>query len=925
MGKPPCNLGLPLVPSKAALRALQHLAWSPSKPIFAHSGNGRGTATLIHGVRGRNCIAQKSIDRKNGRRGNSDSHPQSLLTSTEQQKDWTLHQKHSNWVTSLPLGRLNADTRSHLPEKNLGSGVDAKNQKNRDKNSVFFPFGSSAGTSIQQRRTSQPLLSETTPQLQVEVTQHACVDHSRDIVSKDLRTYPASADVGRSLIDFHDVDRPPWLIEPSCLRASILADQNLSNRFYDVTTPSLVAPTTLDDFPTSSQHASQKLKILLGSETHDRILEFVLQEHRHLSFEVARWHSVLRYFLAQPTDNRMTIAAAIVSMYRPLFPIESCTFPSVLEIVKHHLSDESSLEQASELLFPSNLTNSSESSQKTSDPFLAVAYLKNCLESGDTFESWIAQMRTVLEVAKLSGFPLGDDFAIAIIKALCHVGNMDKVLLTLDELEKQYGIAVTQDSLEDLCNGYAVAGDWKEASSVIELMHNKGYARKHPDRFQTFYAKLIALFSKDSTAERCLGFTIHAMKNSGLIPGNEVSRAITCASIRDGRHELILEWGRLVEKVYSRLEPPFTTLKGALQFSRACRDIGASCVEIASACRAIGHRARKDPFSKYFRSCVSGLVREDLIYRLQAINRLNQSFPDDFESKSTSELVTLAREIEHNSSTVHRMRPSEAKLHRDLVWQIDALEELKTIFEGGVSTTDLYESDESRRKTPSYRELRRPSTESSRSHRQLPESAPESMQQERLPACPEIIDAISNDYARRRKHSRVLEHALLKHVVQRLARCFRGADAIRLICTIYESDFVKGVHGLPFDEEIFTEWIHLALESGIQDTMRAIWAIIDSIRSLEFSHDFRLLTLLAFVTENRRLSGFESREWSWKEHRDGELEYAYSKLAAARGRDPSRTTHSNIFPAWKRWEEAMRDRVATEQGNLYGRAGGWNS
>ena len=136
---------------------------------------------------------------------------------------------------------------------------------------------------------------------------------------------------------------------------------------------------------------------------------------------------------------------------------------------------------------------------------------------------------------------------------------------------------------------------------------------------------------------------------------------------------------------------------------------------------------------------------------------------------------------------------------------------------------------------------------------------------------------------------------------------------MRLICLVYQSDHVTGVHGIAFDEEIFTTWIHLALESGrAQDTVTALWAIIDSIRVLDFSHDFRLLTLFAFVTEHRRLFGIGAKEWTWKSGRDGELEYAYKKLATANGRDSNRTAHSNIFPAWKRWEEAMRDRVTAE-------------
>ncbi|KAK5046237.1 hypothetical protein LTR84_008380 [Exophiala bonariae] len=922
MGRTPCILGLPLVPSKAALRALRQLAYLPSKPNFAHCGSDRGVAALSHNARRRNPLPQKTIDKKKGHRGNADSHTQSHLTNTELSEEWTLPLKGSNWATSPPLRRLNDNTHPHLREKDLGLGAHKENQKNRDKNCALYHLGSRDGTSIHERRTAQPLLSNKSSQFQDEATGLARVDSSTAIVSNDLRTYPTSTDKGRSPVDFHDADRPPWLIEPIRLKASLLIDRIPSNQFPNYTTPSLAGPTTLNDFPPSSQNASQQLKMLVGTETHDRILEFILQDRRYLGLKMAHWHLVLQHFLAQPSDDRMTIATAIVSIFRPVLPIEACTFSPVLEIVKHHLSNDSSLGQASDVLFPRQEIAVSKASPKTDDYFLAVSYLIHRLETDHDFESWITEMRKILHLARLSGISLGKSFSVPIIKALCQAGKMEKVLLTLNDLEKQYNIAITQDSLEDLCNGYAVAGNWKEASSVIELMHVKGYSRKNPERFQSFYAKLIELFATNNTAERCLGFTLHAMKNAGLIPGGRVSRAISCASIRDGRHELVLEWASLVEKVYSRLDPPFSTLQAALQFSDTCRGIGASCVEIASACRALAHRARKDPFSRYFRGCVSGLVRDDLIYRLQAIHHINHDMPNDFDSKSTDALVALAREIEHSTPRFTRMRPSEAKLHRDLGWQIEAVEDLKIILEGGVSVTDLYESDEFRRRTPSYSELRRPPQRNFNGPTQFSESMPENILQERLPLYSEVVDVVLNDYATRRQTGELRDHALLKFVVWKLGRSFRGGDAIRLICTIYESDYTKGVQGVPFDEEIFSAWVHLALESGAQDTMRALWAIIDSMRSLEFSHDFRLLTLYAFVTENRRISGFESTEWSWKRHRNGELEYTYRKLAATKWRRSNPSKDGNIFPAWKRWEDAMRDRVTAGQQEPYGYAEG---
>lgn len=913
MGRPPCHLALPLVPSKAALRALQILARSPSTLVFAPSGSTCGIAGLTRNFRREKNIAQELIEGRHGlhsvRNRTTDTHCLNPFTTTEHKEDRTLRSEGRHSSKSPARERLNAGGRQHPHEEDSGSRA-RRNIHSQERG--FNRFRPLEDASLHKRRTLKTRKSDNKAQPQLEIARHAWSDSSREVESKDLRAYHISTGTDPSLDHICDANQPPWLIEPHRLKAIILADRKLSGLGHRTSASPLDVPATLHDFPPSSRNASQQLKTLIGDDMHDRTLDFIFQKHRHLSLEIARWHLVLRYFLAQDNDNRMAIVSAIVSMLRFAFPIEVCTFPSVLKIVEHHLSDESSFGQAAELLFPSPWPPMTPASQKMNDSFLAIAYLTHFLETHENFELWIAEMRKVFLVAELSGVSLGEDFAIPIIKALCHAGNMDRVFLTLDELEKRYGIAVTLDSLEDLSNGYAVAGNWKEAASVIELMHDRGHSRKHPDRFQSFYAKLIELFSKDNTADSCLGFTVLAIKNAGLIPGSRVSRAITCASIRDGRHELILEWGRLVDKLYSRLDPPFSTLESALQFSEVCRNIGASCVEIASACRAMVHRARKDPFSKYFRGCISSLVREDLIYRLRALRQLNQALPDGFETNSTDALLDLGREITQSQARVYSVRPTEAKLLRDLTRQIDAVEELITTLEGGVSMIDLYESDESRRRTPGYQDLRRPSLRS-RALDQPPASTPESLKQNVLPVYPAIVEAVLNDYLSRRRLGEILDHSLLKYVVQKLARCFRGADALRLICSIHESDHVKGVHGIAFDEEIFTAWIHLALEFGkSQDSATALWAIIDSIRVLDFSHDFRLLTLFAFVTEHRRLSGTGAKEWSWKNNRDGELEYAYKKLATAKGRDPNRAAHSNIFPAWKRWEEAMRDRVIAE-------------
>lgn len=1042
MGPPPSTPTLPLVPSKAALRTLRRLAWSPLTLAVTAFGSACGVAAVNHDVRRRIHLAEQIIETKNVLRsishGTTDSHLQNLFGAAERGEDCTMKSKRRKSLKLLTSAAPPAEENKESdgghdaaeqgedntfkvrrrkrfklfafaprpPEENEevdgsfnslergedciiqfqrrerymlfsfsptsvednsefdGEKSDPENPPNThgdrrrvassakiDEESSFKPVKSPAarrGTlnANSRRRTDkeefksgefrpdqnnqykenrgqwfrpydfilQPARRRFTTNVPIYVPHpllKAPDDPPREDKSKDLCTYSMKGDTETNYLDDWDADQPPWWTEPRRVKATISADQTLSDLSHCTAAPLLKIDASLDSLPPSFQNASQQLKLLLGDRTYDRILQFIVKERRNLSLEVARWQLVLRYFLARTSEDNLTIAAALVLMYRCAFPLEACTSPPVLKIVEHLLTDESTFEQAGEILFPLLSSSLWQNPKKTNDSLLAIAYLKHFLETHQDFDRWDAELRKVLLVAKSSGISLSEDFTMPIIEALCHAGNMDRVVITLDELEKQYGISVTQDGLEVLSYGYAAAGNWKDVSSVLELMHSRGYPRNHSARFQSFYARLIELYSVDNTAESCFGFAILTVKNCGLIPGSRVSRAITCASIRDGRHELILEWGRLVDKVYSRLEPPFSTLDGALQFSEACRRVGASCVEIASACQAMASGARKDPFSKYFRACVSGLVREDLIYRLQAIRHFNQNMPEDFNSEPTDTLIALAREIECSKPKFSTMRPSEVKLQRELAQQIDAVEELKVIFGGGMSTMDLYGGEESRKMTPSYQDLRRPSTQTSAGIDQAPRSTPENLKQRRMPPYPEMVKTVLNDYIQKRKTGRILDHSLLKYVVRNLVRCFRGGDAIRLIRTIYESDNVKGVHGIPFDEEMFTIWIQLAMESGAQDSMRALWAVIDSIRSLNFTNDFQLLTLLAHVTEHRRNSGYWREEWGRNRTRRDELAYIYLKLATTRR--STRAKYNMSFPAWSRWEEAMRDRAASEQ------------
>jgi len=807
-------------------------------------------------------------------------------------------------------GNNNQESR-HFKQGKLGRSAQQTGQVNQSRSDPVSRFKPYQGISQPDRMRPTTLTPHSPIHSQVRVFNHTGTLRQLKDQSKDLRSYSITANAESASQGGWCPEGHPWRIVPRVLKAHILSDRTLSELPQSTAAPLLDLGSDPDNLPPSSQKASRDLKDnLLGSRKYHEIITFIFQQGRHISLEVARWHLVLRYFLAQAVGNReriekrMRIAACLVQMYRFAFPLEMCTLPPVLKIVEHFLANESTFDEAGEILFPSLSSDLWQNPEKKNDSLIAVAYLNYFLDTHQDLERWNAELRKVLLIAKSSGISLGQDFAVPVIDSLCHIGDMDRVVNTMDELQKHCGVSLSQISLETLSKGYAAAGDWRSVATVLELMHSNGYSRHHPQRFQAFCARLVELYSTKDTAENCFGFTILAIKKAGLIPGPRMSRAVICASVRDGRHELIFEWGRLVDKMYDRLEPPFSVLEGALQFSRACKDIGASCVEIASACRVIAYGARKDPFSQYFRSTVSALVREDLIYRLQALREFNQSIPADLSSTATDELIALARRIKLGKAKFSNTPPEEAKLERYLAQQVEAIEELKVVFEGGWTMNDLFGDEESRKKTPNYQHLRRKPTQESGNLDQAPRSTPECLKHNRLPLYQEIYEAVSQHYALRAKAGENVDHALLKYMVHQLTNCFRDADAIRLICAIYDSDYVRGWGGVPFDEEIFTAWIRLATASGAQDSMKAVWALIDSLRVLKFSNDFQVLTLFAYVTEQRRSLGVWSGEWVGDPDHPSETMYAYLKLTVAR--ESSGAQYQMRFPTWKRWEDAMR-------------------
>ncbi|RVX69814.1 hypothetical protein B0A52_06459 [Exophiala mesophila] len=645
-----------------------------------------------------------------------------------------------------------------------------------------------------------------------------------------------------------------------------------------------------------SSHLQVKQKLLLTSSNAEDIAlisTFIFGDKHSTALSAAlRWMSVLEHFVNRGTDLDFDLAEGWFFEYRGAFPFAMGCTPPVLQIVERRLSSDDKLLGGAKFLYPRHFADSLwGKSRELHTNALAIAYLDYFAQKTPDFTVQGLELDKVILLADVSHVPVNDELLAPMLNSLIDDQRTEQAHRLVQAVETRYCIETSQKTLEVLAMSYATEEAWPRASEIIHEMHVKGYSRTVPTRFQAFFARILEYRGRHDTAEHCIVYAMDHVRASGLVACSDVSRVIVCIALRDGRHELIAEWERFVEHLFLRVDIGYSQHHIVTDIVRVWEELGISCAEIASACRAMAIGARDDPFGPFMRSSVWKLVRKDLMFRLEPLLK-SSTTKFDLNAIPTASLIQLAEKICHHAESGKELAPL-----REIKVQLEAITDLKQTFKGG-NSHDPFDSESFRRKSPDYHEYRRVKPRISSHDDWVPTRST------RVPTTTVSIDkALAEHYAKTGRKSEGA-HSLLKSIVRKLTLSCRTTQAIRLLERVYNSKYVQGQYGTPFDEELFSEWLSLAYKYGSEGSgITALWAIIDSHRHLNFSQHLFMLMDQAHRSETRKKLGMGSAHIAGAggpelRHLRGRLNVLQSAKSADNG--------PVGFEGWQTWEERLR-------------------
>ncbi|EXJ79891.1 hypothetical protein A1O3_08176 [Capronia epimyces CBS 606.96] len=613
----------------------------------------------------------------------------------------------------------------------------------------------------------------------------------------------------------------------------------------------------------------------------------------------------MRHYIQQDRSPDWLVAEAVFCAGRGLFKDADVLSQPLFDLLRHLLSTEPNGERARKILFPSQPLGQKNSAveQSAMDNYfgLAVKYLTLFCEHTEDHSACVQEMAKIIDIARRSGYEPSEKFAMPILQAVVRTGNIEAARSVLHMLDSMYELREMQRLRGEYAVWNAATGNWEEAQWILDQLQETGYSRHQPEQYATIFHRMLMHYSSKNPAHRTFGFAVNAIKYTGLIPIGRISRTIVRACIRDSRYDLVLEWTRLVSEAFPRLTSSFTTASGAWQLAHALQSAGASCRDIADTCRAIAHGCYDDPFPHYLRPLLADLVKLDLSQRLNAASALPSEVllsRDGIPLMSMNQLLeearhfcTLPRAVDNEAATID-------KLKRDIAVQLDAVDELTRVLRGDVFMPDV--ADPTDNETPEPVTIRRNPTSDTRQPALNP-ALPDVFKQDKLPGYKDLSTAVITYYSTRAKQGFPVDHSLLEYLIDKVA-LDNPADALNLIERIHESEYVQGVSGVPFDNQIFVKWLQVVVTVGsAKAASTVLWAVVDSSRhltwTLNFSFCINLVTHLsmAYVKGKQRVV------------LTPEMFYLGRRLWWTRQRVLSHVEDDFEFPKWQPWELALRD------------------
>lgn len=948
MGSLPQSLSKPTpIPSKAALRVLRQIALSPLTLTVGGLCGAYGVTLLDFETRRKIHSAQTALENKRILRsithGRGEAYIQAMFEAAERGEDLALFKKnyaktlHTRPLTSL-AHQVQEDPSENLPV-NLHQDHSIENDTQRhgpvpiQQKSLhtFTPFKTSTNHQPKRLVTTEPFnVVDTRLRSNPRHTNHPrrvprgihqygksrpgseWHESSPTLFSPFATSFPTRSHIpGRTFQlpyrPFNELENhlsrtdqptptkgtPPWL-STNPKQSPLVECSDQVRRIVETNSNTVTesfSPTCL-----SSLHSELAHELLHTSSNKDDInliSDFIFGQEHSTGLSIAlRWMSVLEHFMNAGTDLDFDLAEGWFLRYRSYFPIAMVCTPPVLRIVERHLSRDPTSNRAAEILYPSHSAYLWRDHRGADDQAQAISYLEYFAQTSPDFTTQGLELDKIIDMARARNVSLNDALLVPLLNSLIDAKRTPHAHQLLHLAEERYAISINQNSLELVAMSYAANQKWERTSEVINDMHVKGHSRLLPTRFQAFFARLLEYRGRYDLAEHCITYAMEHVKLSGLVACHDVTRAVVCVALREGRHELIAEWGRFVEKMFLRVEMGYSDTTTVTDFVRVWEELGISCAEIASACRAMAIGARSDPFGPYMRSSVWNLLRKDLSYRVEPF--LNQlTTKHDLNAMPTDSLIKLAEEICRSATSTEET----ASLNGIRV-QLEGIADLKKTFRGEHSP-DLFDSETFRKRSPTYHQYRRPKAPMQIQHDS------KAVVSQNVPTTPSsIATALAEHYAKTGRKSQDT-HSLLKLIVRKLTSSYRMTQALHLLERVYSSNYVQGQFGTPFDEHLFSEWLSLAYKYGPEGSgITALWAVIDSYRHLDFSQHFFMLTNEVHRTETRKKFGTGSVHISGMDIR--ELRYLRGRLTILRSSTSSLTEDPVGLDAWQPWEELLK-------------------
>lgn len=666
-----------------------------------------------------------------------------------------------------------------------------------------------------------------------------------------------------------------------------------------------VRSTILDDIALIPREIRDQLKESMDLRTFATMKSFILPHSKPLNARerFRRWSAVMRH-CTRDSQPDWAMAEAVYYKFRFCFGADGILTQPAFEVVNHLLTAASGYDRAQEILFPSLTAVMDESASLYELPSNYLGLF--CAQNDGT--AGIREMEKVIAIAKRAGRTPSKDLFVPVLRATARSGNIDQAYDLMDSLETLYGKDEAPRIWSEYAMWHAAYGSWEEVQTMLDRLHEIGYTRQQSVNYALLFHKLLLQYMTQNSAVRSFGFTIHAIKYTGLHPLGMISTTMICSCIKEQRYDLVTEWIRLIREAFPRVTLGFENGKAAWQLGHALMEAGASCQDIAETCRAITHGCRDTPFSPLFKDFAKDLVRRDMVERYRVASRqMIGSTPseDVIVVMPLDELIDHAYQLCALPQTPDCIDIRFEGLQHDLAAQLHAVEELTSIFKGDIDVANVFGHD-------NYEAGMLPQTRHNSGVEQNLDGlikvewmVPENLRRKILPEFEELSATVVNYYARREKENLPVDHSMLKYLLGRLS-LDKSQDALRLVEMTYWSSYVQGARGKPYDNDVFLKWLELVTEIGtVPSAVRALWAVVDSSRHLQWTFDFTYLVNLVCHMNVSGNHASVSKANYWRPNRS--LNHLVKSIWRIRHDSPEYIQDRFEFPEWHDWELRLRE------------------